>query len=566
MSCKERPPRVYSDKKGSYIINGDRKMRITPLNKNKNINTNQNVVNVILKECRTKQKRRRMTKPKPKQPIPMKPLEQQVNDANYRLYHIIQDRKREAQEQLRALIQKVQEKSIGIPSTDNSLMAIAREMKTSPSELEAKILPSVSEQILGAQVSERDDGGPRRVAPNAGALNPASTPPSVLDSGSKTIAGFPDETKNADVIMEEPSAQVSGRDVGGPRRASAGAPSIPEEEEEEEEEEDEKEEEPPQGTKEEVPAPIPQYTDQLISNVKDLEANLPSDSESSESSVDELKQQIEQPNEETLRQARVEASAFLKSKPIFNAQSIKELVDDYNVGWTNMMKGIVDLPNNPLFISDFIEFNKDKPPKRMKGATGVKGVKVHYKLVFDRMKQKNAIRNANRASQGNGKRSLMTGLYNDQIDDMLRHEPKYFGCISRDEIHKLQLDDNGCYGFVYNTVPSNKPTIYDGHWRAIYIDLDDGKSIDHYDSFGEPAEEDIQNQIGTLLKPFNLPYYLKWKDNKIVNQRSNSSNCGFFCVNFLQDRFEGIPFVDSTGYSNANKAEKDLKKKFGYLV
>ena len=149
---------------------------------------------------------------------------------------------------------------------------------------------------------------------------------------------------------------------------------------------------------------------------------------------------------------------------------------------------------------------------------------------------------------------------------MLRSEPKYFGCISRDEIHKLQLDDGGKYGFVYNTVPSNKPTKYEGHWRAIYIDLDDDKSIDHYDSFGEPAEEDIQNQIGVLLKPFNLPYYLKWKDNKIVNQRSNSSNCGFFCVNFLQDRFEGIPFVDSTGFSNVNKAEKDLKKKFGYLI
>jgi len=540
MSCKERPPRVYSDKKGSYIINGDRKMRITPLNKNTNNNNNQNVVNVILKECRTKQKRRRMTKPKPKQPIPMKPLEQQVNDANYRLYHIIQDRKREAQQRLNALIQKVQENSIGIPATDNSLMAIAREMKTSPSELEAKIMPSVSEQILGAQVS----------APAVRAPAPA------------VVSSFPNETKNSDVIMEEPSisdeeeeeeeeeppqgaeeevpapsAQVSGRDAGA-------------------------QEEPPQ---EEVPAPIPQYTDQLISNVKDLDANLPSDSESSESSVDELKQQVEQKNEEVLKKARAEATAFLRNPVMYNKDNIAKLVADYRLNSTTMMKGIKDLPNDPTFIADFIEFNRDKPPKRMMGPAGRKGVNTHYKNVFDRMKQINETRNP-RASQGNGKRSLMTGLYNDQIDDMLRHEPKYFGCISRDEIHKLQLDDNGKYGFVYNTVPSNKPTKYDGHWRAIYIDLDDGKSIDHYDSFGEPAEEDIQNQIGTLLKPFNLPYYLKWKDNKIVNQRSNSSNCGFFCVNFLQDRFEGIPFVDSTGYSNANKAEKDLKKKFGYLI
>jgi len=492
MSCKERPPRVYSDKKGSYIINGDRKMRITPLNKNTNNNNNQNVVNVILKECRTKQKRRRMTKPKPKQPIPMKPLEQQVNDANYKLYHIIQDRKREAQEQLRALIQKVQEKSIGIPSTDNSLIAMAREMKTSPSELEAKILPSVSEQILGAQVSA-----------------PA---PAVVSS-------FPNETKNADVIMEEPR--------------------IPDEEEEEQEE---------QG---EVPAPIPQYTDQLISNVKDLDANLPSDSESSESSVDELKQQVEQPNEETLRQARGEATTFLQSPSLKNKNLIGALAKKYGLDeGLGLLKWIKELPNNSTFLADFMRLNKGKPARR-------EGRAEYYYKIYESM--------LGGKSQGKGK-TLMTGLYNDQIDDMLRHEPKYFGCISRDEIHKLQLDDNGKYGFIYNTVPSNKPTKYDGHWRAIYIDLDDGKSIDHYDSFGEPAEEDIQNQIGTLLKPFNLPYYLKWKDNKIVNQRSNSSNCGFFCVNFLQDRFEGIPFVDSTGYSNANKAEKDLKKKFGYLI
>jgi len=506
MQNKERPPRVYSDKKGSYIINGDRKMRITPLNNNKNENNNQNVVNVILKECRTKQKRRRMTKPKPKQPIPMKPLEQQVNDANYRLYHIIQDRKREAQEQLKALIQKVQEKSIGIPSTDNSLVAIAKDMKKSPSEIKDIIMPSVSQQILNPALEPA----------------PASTPP--------------DEKKNSDVIMEEPS--------------------IPDEEEEEEEDE---KEEPPQG---EVPPPsapaiappIPQYTDQLISNVKDLDANLPSDSESSESSessVDELKQQVEQKNEETLKQARQEATTFLQSPNLKNKNLIGALAKKYELDeGLGLLKWIKELPNNSTFLADFMRLNKGKPARRDGRA------EYYYKIYESMLSGK---------SQGKGK-TLMTGLYNDQIDDMLRHEPKYFGCISRDEIHKLQLDDNGCYGFIYNTVPSNKPTIYDGHWRAIYIDLDDGKSIDHYDSFGEPAEEDIQNQIGSLLKQFNLPYYLKWKDNKIVNQRSNSSNCGFFCVNFLQDRFEGIPFVDSTGYSNANKAEKDLKKKFGYLI
>jgi hypothetical protein len=488
MSCKERPPRVYSDKKGSYIINGDRKMRITPLNKNTNENTNQNVVNVILKECRTNQKRRRMTKPKPKQPIPMKPLEQQVNDANYKLYHIIQDRKREAQEQLNALIQKVQENSIGIPATDNSLMAIAREMKTSPSELEAKILPSVSQQILNPTPAP------------APAVEPAEPVAQVAD-------GFPDE--------------------------------------------DEKER-PPQG---EVPAPIPQQQMQLVEAPTDIEVNRAGvpivDGEMALPQIDELKRVIEEPKYVTLGREQDKLVPYVNQLYANEAKAIATIFK-----WT--IEGKQDKDTGAR-AKEYLKANDKFRVKFINEILTTKG--KDQDDIYNQITRKLV-----RYVEGNGKGSLMTGLYNDQIDDMLRHEPKYFGCISRDEIHKLQLDDNGKYGFVYNTVPSNKPTIYEGHWRAIYIDLDDGKSIDHYDSFGEPAEEDIQNQIGTLLKPFNLPYYLKWKDNKIVNQRSNSSNCGFFCVNFLQDRFEGKRFVDSTGYSNANKAEKDLKKKFGYLI
>jgi hypothetical protein len=128
------------------------------------------------------------------------------------------------------------------------------------------------------------------------------------------------------------------------------------------------------------------------------------------------------------------------------------------------------------------------------------------------------------------------------------------------------LDDSGKYGLVYNTVPSNKDTKYDGHWRAIFIDLDNDKSIDHYDSYGMEAEPDIQAQVATLLKSFDLPYYLKWKDNKIVNQRANSSNCGWFSIQFLLDRFDGKPFIDATGYSNVKKSERDLKQRFGYLM
>lgn len=479
MSCKERPPRIFSDKKGYYIINGDKKMRISQLNNN----NNANVVNVILKECRTKQKRKKTNKPKLKQPIQMKPLEQQVNDANYKLYHIIQDRKREAEQQLKTLIENVQNKSIGIPSTDNSLIAIAREQKISPSELSAKIEPSVSEQILQPENTEEQKG-------------------------------------------EAPSKE----------QQDAMAPQPP----------------------------IPQKQMQLLAEPTDIEVNKAGvpivDGEMDLPKIDELKRDIVEPPNTILQREQDKLNAYV------NQLSAKEAITiARNFKWT--IEGKVE-KDTKLFAIDFLKTDDAFRNKFMSSYIALKG-KPEYnsgkkgdtKLIYDAITSQLV-----RSIAGSGKDSLMTGLYDDQINDMLMSEPNYCGCISRDEIHKLKLDDKGKYGFVYNTVPSNKPTKYEGHWRAIYIDLDDDKSIDHYDSFGEPAEEDIQEQIKKLLEQFNLPYYLKWKDNKIINQRSNSSNCGFFCVNFLQDRFEGIPFVDSTGYSNVMKSEKDLKKKFGYLV
>ena len=475
---------------------------------NNNENNNQNVVNVILRECRTKQKRKRANKPMQKQPIQMKPLEQQVNDANYKLYHIIQDRKREAQRELSNLIQSVQNKSMGIPSTDNSLIAIAREMKMAPSELSRKIEPSVADQIL----------------------SPAPVTPVVVDSGGPRSYINVDEKKNSDVIMEEPN--------------------IPDEEE-----------------KGEVPPPRPPQQMQMLAEPTDIEVN--------KADVPIVDGEMDVPEISDIQQRAEDLKQEIQEPLMTNTDRINKYFSNNNVGRLKdkQLEQLVKKFNNNNDVSE-AEGDADKlRNKRINFLKSNPGFTLQFIQQFGISNNNEDLRTIGEKyldvtkeillpQSGNGKKSLMVGLFNDQIDDMLRSEPNYCGCISRDEIHKLKLDDKGKYGFVYNTVPSNKPTKYEGHWRAIFIDLDDAKSIDHYDSFGEPAEEDIQEQIKKLLEQFNLPYYLKWKDNKIINQRSNSSNCGFFCVNFLQDRFEGIPFVDSTGYSNVVKSEKDLKKKF----
>lgn len=219
----------------------------------------------------------------------------------------------------------------------------------------------------------------------------------------------------------------------------------------------------------------------------------------------------------------------------------------------------------PTFIEDYFKAREevDSSTYDRKGNPR----RARAKLIYEKM-----LDMANRRPQGRGNRkpSIMVGLYDNQIDDMMRHYPEYMGCISRDEIGKLNIPDNiSRFGFVYNTVPSNKPTVNEGHWRAIFIDLDNEKEIDHYDSYGEPAEPDIQAQIKTLLEPFNLPYYLKWKDNRIIDQRANSNNCGYFATSFLMDRFAGKPFKDASGYSNIMAGERKargLNKKFKYMT
>jgi len=58
---------------------------------------------------------------------------------------------------------------------------------------------------------------------------------------------------------------------------------------------------------------------------------------------------------------------------------------------------------------------------------------------------------------------------------------------------------------------------------------------------------DIQDckLILKMLKPSTV---LKLKENRVIAQSDNSSNCGYFCCRFLMDRFRGKSFAAATGY------------------
>ena len=182
-------------------------------------------------------------------------------------------------------------------------------------------------------------------------------------------------------------------------------------------------------------------------------------------------------------------------------------------------------------------------------------------------------------NQGDGKIKSSEGLYNDQIDKVMSRYKDFKGTIMHNEIKNILPDikPHSRVAFIINSDPSTKEG---KHWQCVYIDARDGpessNSIEWYDSFGNPMPKDLLHDIKLIvkcLKPTNL---LKFKENSIVHQSDDSSNCGMFCMKFLVDRFRNKSFAEATNYndkvriSHATHDEKEIErlkqmKPFSYI-
>lgn len=161
------------------------------------------------------------------------------------------------------------------------------------------------------------------------------------------------------------------------------------------------------------------------------------------------------------------------------------------------------------------------------------------------------------AGQGNPK---SVGLYNDEIDKIMDkyYKKGYKGSFALDEISKIPISSNDKkIGFVLNLDKSNQKG---SHWVAIYIDAKDDLSVDYYDSYAEEPSPYLMKELKKLIDKMRIDTYLKFKINRIKQQSSSSSNCGYFSIGFLFDRFNGVPFKDCSGYSDVIKSEKNIEK------
>lgn len=160
------------------------------------------------------------------------------------------------------------------------------------------------------------------------------------------------------------------------------------------------------------------------------------------------------------------------------------------------------------------------------------------------------------------------GLTNVEIIKLMHKYKNFKGCVRINSIHRLKPSSQKPFG-VCVFLPWEKSN--EGHWVGLYIDPIHDKSIEYYDPFGKPAPNALTKQIKGIIDKMKVPEYLKFKENRIVDQRANSDSCGYMTMKFLIDRFKGKPFVDATGYSNVMKSEKNIKKykdkfkKFGYI-
>lgn len=154
------------------------------------------------------------------------------------------------------------------------------------------------------------------------------------------------------------------------------------------------------------------------------------------------------------------------------------------------------------------------------------------------------------------------GMYDDQIDRVMSHFKDYKGTIMRNEIKTLLpgIEPRSRVAFIINNQANDKPG---QHWDAVYIDARDGpessNSLEWYDSFGRSMPPDILQDCKLILKMLKPSTVLKLKENRVIAQSDNSTNCGFFCCKFLMDRFRGKSFAAATGYDDKQKINEITK-------
>ena len=188
---------------------------------------------------------------------------------------------------------------------------------------------------------------------------------------------------------------------------------------------------------------------------------------------------------------------------------------------------------------------------------------IQYKELFDYVTR-------HKSGKGQSAGNQNGGLYDDQIDTIMKRFPSFLGCIMRDQIKTIlpYIRLKSRIAFIINTDTHDKP---EKHWDSVYVDARDGpessNSMEWFDSFARPIPPDVLEDLKLVEKCLKPSTILKLKENRVVKQSDDSSNCGYFACSFLIDRFRNMTLAEATGYNDQIKindikyGEKDIEKR-----
>jgi len=167
---------------------------------------------------------------------------------------------------------------------------------------------------------------------------------------------------------------------------------------------------------------------------------------------------------------------------------------------------------------------------------------------------------AKKLQGGSGEDNGDDGLYNDQIETIMKKRIKNFvPVVASDKVEDLLQHVNKgdkFFSAVINTEPSES---FGRHWRCIVFDnRDDYPSAEYFDSLAESPKPDsaLLSVMRKIAKRMNPEKYFKFKYNLLRRQSKDTSNCSYHVMKFIEDRHNGIPFEVASGWSDYMKRQK----------
>jgi hypothetical protein len=176
------------------------------------------------------------------------------------------------------------------------------------------------------------------------------------------------------------------------------------------------------------------------------------------------------------------------------------------------------------------------------------------------------IKTTEQSGEGDGK--IEGGMYNDEIEDLMKRHKSFQGAIAADKIPDIK--PARAISFVIN---KDKTGESGSHWCAVYIDSVLDKEVCYYDPLGNPPSAEVVRDLKDLVRRINPKHQLKFKINTMKNQRNDTDTCAFHSMRFIKDMIAGKTFKEATGYCDKHKNNTDhfeekavkLANKFGYI-